>query len=239
MNPTAQRFFAWCGPIFAVIFFAGMLLAGLLPPPSPSDSASEVTSFWNENPDLQRLGLMLCFIAAGFTGAFAAVISQHLKRIGGGDSSYSNLQLIGGACGVIAIIVPIFIFSAAAFRPEGRPDVVMQAINDMAWLPFIANFPPAVMQALAIGFATLGDKRPQPVFPRWVGFYNLWCAFLFVPGGFCIFFKSGPLAWNGILAFWVAAVVFGSWFIVMSVVLMGAIRRQQQEEPGPVLDILS
>ena len=55
-----------------------------------------------------------------------------------------------------------------------------------------------------------------------VGLY-LWTAFLFIPGGLVTFFKAGPFAWNGLLAFWVAAAVFGSWFIVMSVVVRRAV----------------
>lgn len=221
MSARVQTACAWCGPAFVVLFFAGFIIAGLFPPPTPSESAREVAAAYRDNPDLRRLGLFLMLLAAGLTGPFVAVISTQLKRIEGGETM-SNLQLVGGACGVVAIIVPIFIFMAATYRP-GRSPEVTQALADLAWLPFIANIPPAIMQAVAIAVATLSDRSRRPVFPRWFGYYQLWVAFLFIPGGFVVFFKHGALAWNGLLAFWLAATVFGTWFIVTSIMLRRAI----------------
>src|SRR5581483_3345724 len=96
------------------------------------------------------------------------------------------------------------------------------------------NTPPALMQCGAVGFAVLGDKSGDPVFPRWVGYYNLWTAFMFLPGALVIFFHTGPFAWNGILAFWVVAVLFGAWFIVMTFVLLQAIKRTNRGAAEPV-----
>lgn len=98
--------------------------------------------------------------------------------------------------------------------------------------PMTINIPPAIVQCLSIGLAVLGHRRENPMFPRWVAYYNFWIAFLFVPGGLAMFFKDGAFAWNGLLAFWLAAVMFGTWFIVMSIVLRGAIRRSATEDTG-------
>ncbi len=54
-------------------------------------------------------------------------------------------------------------------------------------------------------------------------------ALLFCPAGFDVFFKDGPLAWNGLIAWWVLVVAFFLWLIVLSVVLLDAIRRQEEE----------
>ena len=37
-----------------------------------------------------------------------------------------------------------------------------------------------------------------------------------VPGGFAYFFRTGPFAWNGLLAFWIAAGAFFVWILVMT-----------------------
>lgn len=233
MSKGVQKACAWCGPIFAVVFFAGMLIGGFLPPFSPHANAQAVADFYRDDTTLVRLGLFVMMVAAGITAPFVAVISVQLKRIEGAQSPMAYLQLVAGAVGVVAILVPVFVFTAAAFRPERAP-VVTQALNDIAWLPFIMNIPPAILQCLAIGFAVLGDRRPTPILPRWVGYYNFWVAFLFIPGGLVTFFKTGPMAWNGVIGFWLAAVVFGSWFIVMSVVLLRAIRRSAaSDDPRP------
>jgi len=224
MSSRVLKLCAWCGPAFAVTFFVGMLLAGLLPPPSPSDSAQEVARFYSDDTNLVRFGLFVMMCAAGLTAPFVAGISVQLKRIEGDVSPMAYLQLIGGTAGVLAILVPVFAFSAAAFRPDRNPEIT-QALNDLAWLPFIINIPPAIIQCVAIGTAVIRDRSEHPVFPRWVAYYNFWVAFLFVPGGLATFFKHGAFAWNGALAFWLAAVMFGGWFIVMTIATLGAIRR--------------
>lgn len=45
-------------------------------------------------------------------------------------------------------------------------------------------------------------------------------------GGFIVFFKGGPLAWNGLLAWWLVLAVCFSWIVVITVLLLRAINRQ-------------
>ena len=51
------------------------------------------------------------------------------------------------------------------------------------------------------------------------------------PGGLITFFKTGPFAWNGLLAFWVPLVIFFVWFLVMFVALLKTIREQESAPP--------
>jgi hypothetical protein len=92
-------------------------------------------------------------------------------------------------------------------------------------MPFALIF----VQALSIAAAILSDQRPRPVFPRWLAYFNCWAALLYVPGGACTFFHSGPLAWNGIFAFWLPATVYCTWFVTMAVQVTHAARQQGQE----------
>ena len=68
----------------------------------------------------------------------------------------------------------------------------------------------------------------QVVFPRWVGYFNIFVATAFLPGALIYYFKSGPFGWNGIFAFWLALFVFCLWYVVMFVVLRASIHRQSQ-----------
>lgn len=38
---------------------------------------------------------------------------------------------------------------------------------------------------------------------------------LFAAGGLVVLFKSVAFAWNGVPAFWMVAVLFGAWYVVM------------------------
>ena len=89
----------------------------------------------------------------------------------------------------------------------------------MAWLGFVGIVETFALQGIVIGLAILKDKRETPLFPRWVGFYNFWVALLVMPGALVPFFKSGPFAWNGLLAWWLVLAAFASWFVVMWLVM--------------------
>jgi hypothetical protein len=229
MNKNLQLACVWCGPAFAVIFFIGMIMAGLLPPPSPHDSTASVAHFWQIHVTATRAGLILMMFAGGLTAPYGAMLCVMLRRIEGRDAPMTYLEMLGAATGVIAICVPTFLFMTASFRPFRSPELV-KLINDAAWIPFVINTPPALMQCFAISGAVFTDKSRNPVFPRWVGYYNVWTALLFLPGAIIIFFKHGPFAWNGLFAFWLVAVLFGTWFIVMSVLMMQAIKRHASED---------
>lgn len=222
-----ERVLTWCitcAPVFTLLLFGGIILAGWLPPPSPSQSAAEVKAMYLDHTDLKRLGFTLIFIGGGLTAPVVVAISSQLERIPGARP-LSVLQLIGGGLGVLAVCLPALVFLAAAFRPE-RPADVTQAIHDVAFIPFIGNYVPAVIQAVAIGLAVLMQRGPVTVLPRWFGYLNLWMALVFLPGTFLWFFRSGALAWNGAVCFWIVAVAFGAWFWVIYFVLRKAIREE-------------
>jgi hypothetical protein len=92
------------------------------------------------------------------------------------------------------------------------------------------NWPAATIQCLVIGFAIFGYQGPQPIWPRWLAYYNLWSAFIFAAGGLVVLFKTGVFAWNGLLAFWLVAVFFGAWFLVMTWQLLAATSAQPTED---------
>ncbi|MGH2603490.1 MAG: hypothetical protein ACRDJ9_29415, partial [Dehalococcoidia bacterium] len=205
---------------------------GLVPPPSPNDSAAEIQALYQGDTDLIRLGLLLSMVAGAMTGPFVAAISTQLKRIEGQFSPLTYTQLGLGMLGVLLFIIPLFLMSAAAFRPDRDPDLIL-ALNDAAWLPFVGAFMTAFFQNIAIGVAVFKDKAER-VLPRWLGYFNFWVALLFVPAGLILFFKTGPFAWNGVFTFWLPLTVFSLWFAVMFVVLRKAVQNQakeQQEQP--------
>jgi hypothetical protein len=214
MTPGIQKTMALSGAAFVLLLFPAMIMIGLLPPISPMRTANEIAEFWSTNTGLKRLGLVVMLAASGLQAPFGALIAVRIRQMEGGRySALAYAELIGVGLAVMAIIMPVFFFAAASYRPERDPQIT-QALNDLGWLPFIMNWPPAVIQALAIGFGILGATHE--IWPRWLGYFNVWCGFIFLAGGLAVLFKNGVFAWNGLLAFWLAAVVFGLWFLIMS-----------------------
>jgi hypothetical protein len=212
--------------IFTFGFWA---VAGLIPPPSPHDSAEQIARFYAENATRIRTGLVISCIGAAMAYPWAAVIAVQMRRIEGRWNPLALTELGSGLALGLIFMYPMVLMSVAAYRPAEIDPHITQVVNDMAWIGLIWVGPPTGIQALAIAIATLRDKRETPVFPRWVGYFNIWCALLFIPGLACIYVKTGPLAWNGVISFWIVLTAFTIWLFVMTVVLLRAITAQEQE----------
>ena len=231
MQTRTQRMCAWSGPTFIVVCLLGLLVfCGFVPPPSPAAAATQTTEQLRTGTNSIRFGLLLMVFGSAFLAPFVAAVSVQMKRIEGQSSPLTYVQLILGTCLIMEFIFPMMALQAAAYRPERAPEIV-QTLSDWGWMTFYGVTCTAVLEALVIGVVILGDHRAQPVFPRWAGFFNLWVALLFTPGSFLMFFKSGPLAWNGLFVFWMPFAVFFAWIVVLTWLLLKAADRQSREEP--------
>jgi hypothetical protein len=228
-NTNVQRWCVWSAVGFCALFALGYwVLAGLVPPPSPLDTAGQVAAFYSHDTGRLRAGLLVVLLGCPLLFPFVTVISIQMKRMEGDSAPLAWTQFASGAVGVLIFVLPIMVMQAAAFRPDREP-AVTQGLNDVAWVVFLGTFSLAVLQNVVIAAAIFRDHRPEPVLPRWVGYFTLWCAVGFVPGGFTVFVKSGPLAWPGVFTFWVPTVVLMSWITVMVVTLLKAIEHEERE----------
>ena len=233
-----QRAFAWSGVVFAVALFISFWgIAGFVPPPSPNNTAAHTAEFFESNAFRIRLGLFLTMAPSALYGSWSVVISAQMRRIEGRYPVLAWFQMLMGALLVLEIIFPVMIWLAAAYRPTDDP-MITQRLNDLAWLLFIGVISTGIMQALVIGVAVLGDRRAEPVFPRWLGYLSLWVSLLFAPGGLIVFFKSGPFSWQGIFGFWSPFVGFAVWILAICwVLLRHSIPQYEAEEEAGRADV--
>lgn len=224
-----QRACLWSGPLFALVFFAGIMVCGWFPPLGANHTAAEVAAMYREDYGQIRAGSLLIGFSSIFQGTWTALISIQLRRIEGDRPLWTYAQLIAGGVGILVVIIPAFVFAAAAFDP-GRDPEITKALNDFGWLCLVGVGWPTILQCMAVAVATFSDGRPDGVFPRWFAWTNLWVAFALAPGPFLLFFHTGPFAWDGFLVFWVPAVVFGAWFLLYVVLLRRAIDSEAREQ---------
>jgi hypothetical protein len=228
MDTRFQLMFAGAGGFLVILFAVGFYpLADFIPPPLPSASAAEIAGMYQQNQLPILSGLLVMMMSFGLVCPFAAVMSMQLNRINGGPSFLSYAQLACGTCGGALVMIPLLLWATAAYRPDRDPDLILM-LNDMGWIAFLWPVPVFFLQVVSAGLAILGDKSAQPIFPRWSGFFCLWCALAFLPGLMLIFFETGPFAWNGLLTFWLGATVFFSWYVVMSVVVSRCVIGQRR-----------
>jgi hypothetical protein len=205
-----------CWPVGLVIFMVGfMVVAGFVPPPSPSWSAERVTEFYAANTTSIRVGLLMTLFGSGIALLpFFTVVSAEIRKIEGRPAVLAPMQM-GGAVALVLIFQVIgLLWLLGTYRLDRAPDVT-QAMMDYGWFAWSTFIITYEVQWIALAIASFMDVRDRPVWPRWAAYVFLWTA-LAGPGGMCaVFVKHGPLAWNGLVGFWIPAIAF---VIGMSVV---------------------
>jgi hypothetical protein len=215
MNSRNQAACAWAGLVGVVLILVALVVAGYFVPPRASATPDEIAEFYRTGTFNIRLGLLIGMIGAAGWASLVAVMWTQLARINGPGDVMATLQAITGTAVYVLLTLFFVLLAAAAFRPERVPEST-QLLHDIGWFMAFLAAVPFVVQALAAGLAILGDRREQPVFPRWVGYAGLWVALLLLPGSVLLFFKTGPFAYHGVISYWIPLFGFGGWMLVQS-----------------------
>lgn len=226
MNSRSQIYCVWLGVMCPIVMFAGLTLAGYFPPQSPTMTADEVAAFYQQNHTKILVGMIFVQIAGALYGVLSAVVSAQMRRIEHRETpALSYAQLALGAAGTLFFILPAMLWVTAAFYPDRSPEIT-QAFHSAAYLIFVGGWAPFTLQEIIFGFLIISDKNPKPIFPRWLGFCNIWIGIMIVPAAVMPLFKLGPFAWDGVLAYWVPGGVFSLWFYIMAYHLIKAVKQQ-------------
>ena len=230
-NKNTQLLCAHSGLAFAILLGLGVFgIAGWMPLVNPGSSASEIAQMFQDDQTRIRIGVTLLGTGSVFWWSFAAAIAVQMRRIEGEHHPLTYVQMATASGGILALLLPSYFWLALAYRPESTSPETMQLLNDFAWLTFIGMFPPGLLQNVSLGICILSDKNGNKIYPRWLAYACFWCAAGFLPTALLPFFKSGPFAWNGLIGFWVAALCFFGWIIVMWWATVNAIRQEAEQE---------
>jgi hypothetical protein len=153
------------------------------------------------------------------------------------DYYRANTNMIRIGLFVCSIGMPLVAPFGAAIaiqlrRTEGRLPIytyVQLILIAVATVVTVFTWAPFSLWYVVIGLAILGDRSPQPVYPRWAAYVSFWVAFLSIAAGLMLFFKSGPFAFDGLVTLYMPLVIFLAWIIIMSKLTMTAIRTQAAE----------
>lgn len=211
VSRTVLTVCGWCGPLTVAVASIGWLLAGVLPfPLGPSQSSTEVVSFYASGVRVP-MGLAVASVGLSLVIPLVAGVGYVMIRQRA-SLLLALVQLVTGTVTAALLVASMLIMATAGFRPERSPEVTM-ALNDLSWLLFLTPVGPFVIQNVAIAAAALSS--PTPLFPRWLGFLNLWVGFTFTFDVLAFAFKSGPFAWNGVFIFWLALTTYSIWLLAM------------------------
>jgi hypothetical protein len=230
MNTTDQRICLWLVPGFgALLMLAFCIFPGFFPPLSPTLSADEVATFYRNNVGAVRASMLICNVCGVAFIPFFMVIVVQMQRMANPSRAFAYSYLSAAASGATLFALADLAWLIAAFRPERDPQLTM-LLNDLAWMAFVTPVGFILAQNLCLALGIYMDAQPRPVFPRWVGHFNIAAALLMTPGAFALMFMTGPLAWDGVLAFWLRVGTYTLYLAVMFFVVRTAINRQAMEE---------
>jgi hypothetical protein len=193
-----------------LLFVAMWPLMHFLPPLDPALPTATVAAIYRTNGTGIIVGGLFLLAATSALMPFFSAVAMQLTRMERPSKLWTYTFLTSAVLGFVPLLIAEMLFSTAAYRPE-RPDQIIQVLNDFGFIMFVGPALPGTVQILATAIPVLADRNSDPIFPRWVGYANLWAAILVTPGCMVTLFKRGPFAWNGAISFWVAAIAFGIW----------------------------
>lgn len=204
-------------------------IAQLFPPLSPVSSADEIATFFTDHKLWIRFGVSGALLSSVLALPFLATIILRVRRAEGGWGMLSITQLMAATIFVPALLFPQVFLGVAAYRPEERSVELTQVLNDVFWLWFIGIVGTIIVQNVTLAVAAFIDTTDPPTFPRWYGYLNLWVATLSLPGCVVVVFNDGPLAWNGVFAFYITGLVLLVWIFATTAVMLKSIRGEQAQ----------
>ncbi len=229
-NIRTQWVALWTAPVFGLIYLiAFVAFPGFFPPMSPQLSAARVAAFYAENTALVRFSMITYNLCGVMLLPFFMVIVVQMKRMATQSHVFAYCYLTAAVSGATLFALSNIFFLAAAFRPGRGPELV-QLLNDMAWMLLVAPVGAVVAMNLLLAAGVYFDRGADPVFPRWVGHFAVITALAMTPAVGAAVFQTGPLAWNGMISFWLRNAAFAMFVAVMFFVCRRALLRQAVRE---------
>jgi hypothetical protein len=229
-NVLARRvdsFSAWCGLGYVIALFIGWwAVAGFIPMHEPTAGAEEIAAIFRANHLKIRIGMIIVMWGSAAFLPFSSLIAHHIARFEAPRRTLTYTFIMAAFANAMFTFYPAMWWATAGFRATERSAELTYLLNDVGWLQFLGAVSLTQPMWAIIAIMALNDPSPRPVFPRWVGFFNLWLFVLLIPDQMLFFFYRGPFAWNGLIAVWIPLTIFTVWFFVMYAYLRKAIRNE-------------
>lgn len=216
----------WSVPFFYTLFgLVFVPLSYMMPPRSPSSSLPEIVAFM-QSPKL-LVACTILTLSVGLSAVANACYMVQIRRM-----SVSPVFLFAFMAGsivgaMVGCLFPMFCFGLGAFRPGYDPQILAM-LYDFGYLSFIGSLGCFCLNWSMLGLAILLDKNR--ILPKWLGYYVVWqfMTEFFVATVWIA--KTGPFAWDGLLAFWFNMVIYVPWQIIIYVCVFRAIKNQPEGE---------
>lgn len=228
----SQKILLWWtfigGAIYGSVHF---FLLRMFPPPSARWTSVQIAQFYVDHSVQVRIGAVVMSWTSAFVVPLVIVLAVQMYRHEPAKAPvWTALGAAGGGLMSVFMVLPPILWGAAAFKPDRSADVTV-ALHELGLLIFVTTTQYFIFLWVALTVISLLPKTvAHSPFPRWFGYLTAWTALGVEAGAVAYLTRSGPFAWNGLLAFWLPTFVFFVWIAAAAVLLFKAINAQIEEE---------
>ncbi len=216
----------WSVPVFYTLFgLVFVPLSYMMPPRSPDAPIEEIVAFM-QSPNL-LIACAILILSVGLSGVANACYMVQMKRMS--VSPVFRFAFMAGSIfgAIVGCLFPMFCFGLGAFRPGYDPQI-MALLYDLGYLSFIGSLGCFCLNWGMLSLSILLDKNN--ILPKWLGYYTVWQYVTELFAATVWITKTGPFAWDGLLAFWLNMAIFVPWQFIVYVCVYQAIRKQPENQ---------
>ncbi|KAJ5162617.1 uncharacterized protein N7500_004447 [Penicillium coprophilum] len=196
-----------CGSLCIIFFVIALAGSGNIPPTAPWWDARRVETHYRHHIKGAQAGSIFIMVAGALYLVYAAALTRQIRKIPEIDPILSDLQLASAAASFSAFMLAAIAMGLLNFRDYG-PELT-QLLNDILYMAMFLVWPIFLVQGWTVAWAIFSDKRPNPILPRSMGLINIVAPIVYSLASGIHMHHTGPMAWNGGIAFWPGVVFFG------------------------------
>src|ERR1700738_4787320 len=208
---------AWMGFAFITAFFCLWGLLGRNISPFPAWAPPEAV--WQNYKD-HRLGIMVWSVA----------VSRVMERIEGPGGLWSKIEMMGGTITCAPLMVACAIWLTAAHEIDNIGPGMAHLLYWFGWLLIDLAYFVTSWQIAGASIVFMRDKREKKLVPNAVSWWGWITIVSFFAVSAIPFVTTGPLAFNGVISFWIAFFTWFFWIPGLSYFIIKAIPRLKAED---------
>jgi hypothetical protein len=228
---TSWKILACMGLAFLAAFFGLWgLLAHNIPPFSPNATPDQVKAHFAELRLPIMIGMSVCLTMTACYMAWSASIAKVMERIEGPGGIWSRVEMMGGTITCAPLMVACAVWLTAAHEVHYIDASTVHMLYWMGWLLIDLAYFVTSFQIAAVSVVFLRDKREKKLVPAAVVWWG-WVTFAsFFVVSAIPFVTTGPLAFNGVISFWIAFFTWFFWIPSLSYYIIKAVDRIKAED---------
>ncbi|WP_024805984.1 hypothetical protein [Nocardia sp. BMG51109] len=219
----------WLFAGFYTVMSVGVCLLGrATPPPRPDVTDIQVEQWFDKHHTGIQVGFVLLLVVAGGAAVSNGIIGYFMKRMSSG-SVLAYAYIAGMGVGAVpGFHLLLICWLTATFRPD-RDARLLHLLYDLGMLSYNGSLGCFTAAYAVLAIAIFYDRNR--VFPKWFAYISIWQIVTEVVATQMWVYHSGALAWNGMITFYIAIVIFAAWIVCLFPIMRNATRAETPSTP--------